>query len=143
MALKTEKTSVDNCEVINLPKIFDSRGNLTYLEDGICPFEFKRIYYLYDVPAESIRGGHAHKVLKQLLIPLAGSFNVLLDDGKNKKEINLYRPYQGLLICPMIWRELNQFSSGAVCLVLASEKYDESDYFRVHKDFLKAKHPIG
>ena len=143
MALNTEKTSVANCEVINLPKIFDSRGNLTFSEDGICPFEFKRIYYLYDVPAESIRGGHAHKVLKQLLIPLAGSFNVLLDDGKNKKEVNLYRPYQGLLICPMIWRELNQFSSGAVCLVLASEKYDESDYLRVHEDFLKAKHPIG
>ena len=143
MALNTEKTSVANCEIINLPKIFDSRGNLTFLEEGICPFEFKRIYYLYDVPAESIRGGHAHKVLKQLLIPLAGSFNVLLDDGKNKKEVNLYKPYQGLLICPMIWREINQFSSGAVCLVLASEKYDESDYFRVREDFLKAKHPIG
>jgi hypothetical protein len=143
MALNTEKTSVSNCEIINLPKIFDSRGNLTFLEDGICPFEFKRIYYLYDVPAESIRGGHAHKVLKQLLIPLAGSFNVLLDDGKNKKEVNLYRPYQGLLICPMIWRELNQFSSGAVCLVLASEKFDEDDYFRFYEDFLKAKHPIG
>jgi len=143
MALNTEKTSVANCEIINLPKIFDSRGNLTFLEEGICPFEIKRVYYLYDIPAESIRGGHAHKALKQILIPLAGSFNVLLDDGKNKKEVNLYKPYQGLLICPMIWREINQFSSGAVCLVLASEKYDESDYFRVHEDFLKAKHPIG
>ena len=137
------KTSIQDCQLITLPKISDSRGNLTFLEEGICPFEIKRIYYLYDIPAESIRGGHAHKALKQILIPLAGSFNVLLDDGKNKKEVNLYRPYQGLLICPMIWRELNQFSSGAVCLVLASEKYDESDYFRVHEDFLKAKHPIG
>jgi len=137
------KTSIQDCQLITLPKISDSRGNLTFLEEGICPFEIKRIYYLYDIPAESIRGGHAHKALKQILIPLAGSFNVLLDDGKNKKEVNLYRPYQGLLISPMIWRELNLFSSGAVCLVLASEKYDESDYFRVHEDFLKAKHPIG
>ena len=136
-------TTVFDCELLELPKISDSRGNLSFVEEGICPFEIKRVYYLYDIPAESIRGGHAHKVLKQLLIPLAGSFNVLLDDGKDKKEVNLYRPYQGLLICPMIWRELKQFSSGAVCLVLASKKYDGSDYFRVYEDFLKAKHPIG
>jgi dTDP-4-dehydrorhamnose 3,5-epimerase-like enzyme len=136
------KTSIHDCQLITLPKITDSRGNISFLEEGICPFEFKRIYYLYDVPAESIRGGHAHKALRQILIPLSGSFNVLLDDGDNKKEVNLYRPYQGLLICPMIWRELNQFSSGAVCLVLASEKYDESDYFRVREDFLRAKNLI-
>jgi hypothetical protein len=134
----------NSTKIIKIPTFLDSRGNLSTVNiRKNCGFLVKRIYYLYDVPAESIRGGHAHKVLKQLLIPLAGSFNVLLDDGKNKKEVNLYRPYQGLLICPMIWRELNQFSSGAVCLVLASEKYDESDYFRVHEDFLKAKHPIG
>jgi len=137
------RTSIQDCQLITLPKISDSRGNLSFLEEGICPFEFKRIYYLYDIPAESTRGGHAHKALKQLIIPLAGSFNVLLDDGDNKKEVNLYKPHQGLLICPMIWRELNQFSSGAVCLVLASEKFDEDDYFRFYEDFLKAKHPIG
>lgn len=136
-------TTIFDCKILDLPKISDTRGNLSFLEGGICPFEFKRIYYLYDIPAESTRGGHAHKALKQLIIPLSGSFNVLLDDGDNKKEANLYKPHQGLLICPMIWRELNQFSSGAVCLVLASEKFDEDDYFRFYEDFLKAKHPIG
>jgi len=136
-------TTIFDCKILDLPKISDNRGNLSFLEGGICPFEFKRIYYLYDIPAESTRGGHAHKALKQLIIPLSGSFNVLLDDGDNKKEVNLYKPQQGLLICPMIWRELNQFSSGAVCLVLASEKFDEDDYFRFYEDFLKAKHPIG
>jgi hypothetical protein len=136
-------TSLKDCRLITLPKISDSRGNLTSIEVEDCPFEFKRIYYLYDVPAESIRGGHAHRALSQLLIPLSGSFNVLLDDGNNKMEINLYRPFQGLLICPMVWRELNRFSSGAVCLVLASDRYDENDYFRVYEDFLRTKHSIG
>ena len=136
-------TTIFDCKILDLPKISDTRGNLSFLEGGLCPFEFKRIYYLYDIPAESTRGGHAHKALKQLIIPLSGSFNVLLDDGDNKKEVNLYKPHQGLLICPMIWRELNQFSSGAVGLVLASEKFDEDDYFRFYEDFLKAKHPIG
>lgn len=136
-------TTVFDCKLLELPKISDSRGNLSFVEEGICPFEFKRVYYLYDIPAESIRGGHAHKALKQLIVPLSGSFKVLIDDGQNKKKINLYRPYQGLLICPMIWRELTQFSSGAICLVLASEKYDENDYFRIYEDFLRAKHAIG
>ena len=103
------------------------------------PFEVKRVYYLYDIPGGAERGGHAHKNLQQLIIAASGSFTVVLDDGKTKRSVSLNRPYQGLLIVPGIWRELVDFSSGAICLVLASEKYDESDYIREYNDFLMLK----
>jgi dTDP-4-dehydrorhamnose 3,5-epimerase-like enzyme len=103
------------------------------------PFDVKRIYYLYDVPGGAQRGGHAHKELQQLIVAAGGCFDIVLDDGKNKKVIELNRPYYGLLIVPGIWREIINFSSGATCLVLASHKYDESDYFREYKDFLDFK----
>lgn len=131
--------SVDKCRFIHLPKIHDPRGNLTFIQNNSCGFHIQRIYYLYDIPAESERGGHAHKALQQLIIPLSGSFDVLIDDGDEKRTLSLSKPYQGLYVCPMIWRELKNFSSGAVCLVLASEEYDESDYFRDYTDFLNAR----
>ncbi len=131
--------SVDKCGFIQLPKIHDPRGNLTFIQNDLCGFQIRRIYYLYDIPAESERGGHAHKALQQLIIPLSGSFDILIDDGDKKRTLTLSKPYQGLYICPMIWRELKNFSSGAVCLALASEEYDESDYFRDYTDFLNAR----
>lgn len=131
--------SIEKCRIIDLPKIPDHRGNLSFIEGNRhVPFEINRIYYLYDVPAGAERGGHGHKALQQLVIAVAGSFDVMLDDGSNKKLVKLNRPYEGLYICPMIWRELTNFSSGAVCLVLASEAYDESDYYRNYTEFLSA-----
>jgi len=113
-------------------------GNITAVEPHLnIPFEIERIYYLYDVPGGAERGGHAHKNLRQLIVSASGSFDVILDDGIDKKQITLNRPYSGLLIVPGIWRELSNFSSGAVCLVLASLRYDESDYIRDYGDFLK------
>jgi len=130
--------SVARCQIINLPKISDPRGNLTFVEaNRHIPFNFSRIYYLYDVPGGSERGGHAHKNLHQFMIAMSGSFDVLLDDGKNKKKVSLNRSHYGLYICPMIWRELDNFSSGAVCMVIASEYYDEADYIRNYDQFLK------
>lgn len=131
--------SVDQCRVVELPKIADPRGNLTFVE-GMrhVPFDFQRVYYLYDVPSGAERGGHAHKALHQLIIPMSGSFDVLLDDGRNKKRFQLNRPFYGLYVCPLIWRELNNFSSGSVCMVLASNIYDEADYYRDYSDFLQA-----
>src|SRR5690606_7024654 len=118
--------SVAACRVIELPKISDPRGNLTFVAGGVhIPFEVQRAYYLYDVPGGAERGGHAHKALHQLIIAMSGSFDVLLDDGRERKRIHLARSYYGLYICPMIWRELDNFSSGSVCMVLASNKYDE------------------
>lgn len=129
--------SIDKCGIVNLPKISDPRGNLTFLEGGNqIPFSIQRVYYLYDVPAGAERGGHAHKQLHQLIIPTSGSFDVRLDDGINKTIFNLNRPHLGLYICPMIWRELDNFSSGSVCLVLASSIYDEQDYYRSYPDFI-------
>lgn len=131
--------SLELCRLIELPKIQDSRGNLSFVEGGNhIPFDFKRVYYLYDVPAGSTRGGHAHKALKQFMICLSGTFDVILDDGLHQKRIQLNRPFQGLYICPMIWRELENFSTNAVCLVLASELYEESDYIRDIGDFRMA-----
>lgn len=125
--------------IIQLPKFSDPRGNLSIVEAGLhTPFDIKRVYYLYDMPAEAERGAHGHKILQQLIIPLAGSFEITLDDGYSKKSFYLKRPWEGLYIPPMRWRELNNFSSGAVCLVLASEHYDEKDYFRDYNAFLKA-----
>lgn len=131
--------SVNNCQLLELPKIQDRRGNLTFIEQSRhIPFEFQRTYYLYDVPGGSSRGGHAHKELKQLIIAVAGSFDVILHDGEEKKRVSLNRPYQGLYVCPMIWRELENFSSGSVCLVLASNYYDEDDYYRDFEEFKMA-----
>jgi len=132
--------SLNDCKMIDLPKIHDPRGNLTFIEGGShVPFDIQRVYYLYDVPGGSERGGHAHKALHQLIIAMSGSFDVLLDDGMEKKRVHLNRSYNGLYVCPMIWRELDNFSSGAVCMVLASNKYSESDYYRDYAEFMRAR----
>jgi dTDP-4-dehydrorhamnose 3,5-epimerase-like enzyme len=132
--------NIDICKIIDLPKIQDARGNLTFVEsNNHIPFDIQRVYYLYDVPGGSARGGHAHKELHQLIIAMSGSFDVVLDDGKNKKTIHLARSYYGLYVCPMIWRELDNFSSGSVCMVLASNKYGESDYYRDYAEFMRAR----
>lgn len=131
---------VADAKIIDIPKIEDRRGNLSVVEEfKNVPFHIARAYWLYDVPAGAMRGGHAHKRLKQLLIALSGSFTVTLDDGYEKRKILLNRPYQGLLIETGIWRTIDDFSSGAVCLVLASELYDESDYIYDYEEFLKYK----
>jgi hypothetical protein len=130
---------LEKCKMVDLPKIADPRGNLTFIEGGRhVPFDIRRVYYLYDVPGGAERGGHAHKDLHQLIIAMSGSFDVVLDDGKNKRRIHLNRSYNGLYVCPMIWRELDNFSSGSVCMVLASNHYDESDYYRDYQEFLNA-----
>lgn len=131
--------SLSNCYVLDLPKITDPRGNLTFIEGSRhAPFEIERVYYLYDVPGGSQRGGHAHRALSQLIIAVSGSFDVVLNDGHNAKTFHLSHPAKGLFICPMIWRELENFSSGSVSLVLASNLYDETDYYRDYAEFLKA-----
>lgn len=131
------KYSISDCQIISLGQISDARGNLTFIEGGRqIPFEIRRVYYIYDVHTGSQRAGHAHRRLFQLLIATSGSFGVHLDDGSNKKSYLLNRPYEGLLITPMIWRTIDNFSSGSVCLSLASEHYDESDYFRHYDDFM-------
>jgi dTDP-4-dehydrorhamnose 3,5-epimerase-like enzyme len=128
--------SLQHCKIIDLPKIEDPRGNLTFIEGGRhVPFEIKRAYYLYDVPGGSHRGGHAHKDLHQLLIAMSGSFDITLDDGRTKFKYHLNRSYYGLYIPPMIWREIDNFSSGSVCMVLASEHYLEDDYYRDYDEF--------
>jgi len=133
-----KKEALEKCKIIELPKIYDSRGNLTFIEEKKhIPFEIKRVYYLYDVPSGAIRGGHAHKRLQQLIIAVSGSFDVILDDGYTRKRFHLNRPYYGLYIPTMVWRELDNFSAGAVCLVLASEYYDEDDYIRDYEVFLE------
>lgn len=128
-----------NVALISIPKIEEPRGNLSVIEHDILPFEMKRVYYLYDVPSGAERGGHAHKNLKQFLIALSGSFDVVLNDGLEQKTITLNKPFEGLLINPGIWRELNNFSSGSVCLVLASAVFDETDYIRDFDEFIKYK----
>ena len=131
--------SIKDCKIIELPKISDPRGNLTFIEGNQhIPFDIRRVYYLYDVPGGAERGGHAHKALSQLIIAMSGSFDVILDEGGEKKRFHLNRSYQGLYVCPMMWRELDNFSSGSVCMVLASNKYEESDYFRDYNEYLKA-----
>ncbi len=127
------------CKYIDLPKISDPRGNLTFVESGKhIPFDIRRVYYLYDIPAGADRGAHAHKKLHQLIVALSGSFDVTLDDGAKKKTFHLNHPFSGLFVCPMMWRMLSNFSSGAVCMVLASDVYDEFDYYRDYEEFLKA-----
>ncbi len=130
---------IERCRIIELPKITDPRGNLTFVESGNqIPFDIKRVYYLYDVPGGSERGGHAHKELCQLIIAMSGSFDIVLDDGLDKKRFHLNRSYYGLYICPMIWRELDNFSSGSVCMVLASNLYNELDYYRDYDEYIAA-----
>ena len=127
-----------NCHVIEIPKIADARGNLSFIEGGVhIPFDIKRVYYLYDVPGGSYRGSHAHKNLHQFVVAISGSFDIVLDDGKDKKRFHLNRSYSGLYVCPMMWRDLDNFSSGSVCMVLASARYDETDYIRNHEEFVK------
>ena len=131
---------LDKIKIIEIPKIKDTRGNLSVLEKDILPFSFKRIYYLYDVPSDSYRGGHAHKEQQEFLIALSGSFNVVLQDAAgNKTTVTLNKPNKGLLIPNMIWRELEDFSSGAICLVVASDVYDEDDYIRSFKKFINKR----
>jgi hypothetical protein len=131
--------SLTLCRILDLPRITDARGNLSFVESRRqVPFEIRRVYYLYDVPGGSSRGGHGHKTLEQVLIAMSGSFDVILDDGSQRKRFHLNRSYFGLYIAPMIWRELDNFSSGSVCLALASAPYDEADYHRDYRDYLQA-----
>lgn len=127
-----------NSSIIKIPKIEDPRGNLSVIEKDVLPFEMKRVYYLYDVPGGAERGGHAHKELMQFLVALSGSFDVILNDGKEEKTVTLNKPFEGLLITNGIWRELKNFSSGAVCLVVASAVFEESDYIRDFEEFKKS-----
>lgn len=132
-------THAPRWRLVDLPKISDPRGNLTFVEGGRhVPFDIQRVYYLYDVPGGAERGGHAHKALRQLIIAMAGSFDVVLDDGRHKERVHLNRSYYGLLVDTMVWRELDNFSSGSVCMVLASTVYEESDYYRDYGDFIAA-----
>jgi len=133
--------AISDCHQIDFPKIHDPRGNLTFIESGRhIPFEIKRVYYLYDVPGGATRAGHAHKTLQQVLVAIAGSFDVLIDDGKEKKIYQMNRSYYGLYIYPLTWRVIDNFSSGAVCLSIVSDFYDENDYHREYAEFL---HAIG
>ncbi len=134
------KTTIYDCSVIEIDKHHHEKGNISVIENGhTVLFEIKRVYYLYDVPGGESRGGHAHKELYQFLVAASGSFDVILDDGKFKRTISLNRPYRGLLIVPGIWRELDNFSAGSVCLVLASHKYSEEDYIREYDAFKEYK----
>ena len=136
------------CRLIDLPRIAEPRGNLTFVENGRhIPFDIRRVYYLYDIPGGAERGGHAHRRLQQLLIAIAGSFDVVVDDGRKPQRYHLNRSYFGLYLPPMTWRELDNFSSGSVCLVLASDPYDEADYYRDYQTYLNAlgavhEHPL-
>lgn len=135
-----KNTCVYDCTIIELDKHHHEKGNITVVENSFTvPFDIQRTYYLYDIPGSESRGGHAHKELRQLIVAASGSFTVTLDDGKVRRSFVLNRPYQGLLVVPGIWRTLDDFSSGAVCLVLASHIYDEHDYIRDYQDFIRYK----
>jgi dTDP-4-dehydrorhamnose 3,5-epimerase-like enzyme len=128
---------IKDCKLLKLPKIHDSRGNITFIESNRhIPFDIKRTYYLYDIPSGAARAAHGHKNLHQFMISISGSFDVMLDDGIEKKLFSLNRPNYGLYIPPMIWRDLDNFSAGSVCMVLASEYYDEMDYYRGYDQFI-------
>lgn len=127
------------CKIIDLPKISDVRGNLTFIESmHHIPFKIERVYYLYDVPGDEERGGHAHKNLEQLIIAISGSFDITVDDGIESNTYSLRRPYYGLYIPSFIWRTMENFSTSSAALVLASKPYDESDYYRNYEDFIKS-----
>lgn len=131
--------SIDDCRIVQLSRIEDARGSLTVIEgDDDVPFPINRIYWLYDVPGGASRAGHAHKKLQQLIVSMSGSCDIALDDGRNKRTFHLNRSYFGLYVCPMTWREIDNFSSNAVLLVLASAHYDEADYFREYQQFISA-----
>ncbi len=135
-----KNSRINQCELIQLPKIINLEGNLTSVNNTIeIPFEIERIYYLFDVPSGESRGGHGHKYLEQIIIAVSGSFTVTIDDGKRKQSFLLNKPNIGLYMKPGIWRDLSDFSSGATCLVLASDPYDEADYIRDYKEFLNYK----
>lgn len=134
------KNTVYDCSVLELPKVNNIAGSITAVNSNVnVPFNIARVFYLYDVPGGTSRGGHAHKELYQLIVAASGSFDFTLDDGVNKRVVHLNRPYMGLLVPSMIWGELSNFSSGGVCLVLASEKYEEEDYIRDYKKYIKIK----
>ncbi len=136
-------SDIHNCNVIELPRVHNRAGNITVFQNEAGqPFSVRRVYYLYDVPGGAERGGHAHKNIFQLIVAAGGSFDVILDDGKSRKIVPLNRPYYGLIVIPGIWRELVNFSSGAVCLVLASEKYDPEDYIRDYTEFIRFRQEV-
>jgi len=138
--MRAEETTLEDVKLIQLPKVMNPAGNITAINGGLdLPFEVNRVYYLYDIPGGQDRGGHAHKALHQLLVAASGSFSILLKDGRASKEFNLKRPYEGLLLPPGLWRELRDFSSGSICLVLASHPYSEVDYIREFKEFKEFK----
>ncbi len=132
-------TTIKDCKIIQIPKKLDHRGNLAVIEKGAIPYDFKRVYYLYDIPSEASRGGHSHIKQQEFLVALSGSFDVVLKDGRNIKKITLNKPGEGLFIDKAIWRELDNFSSGAVCLVLASDVFSEEDYIRDIQLFMDSK----
>jgi WxcM-like, C-terminal len=135
-----KSSTVFDCRLIDLPKIYNPAGNITAVNNNCeIPFAVKRVYYLYDVPGGEARGGHAHKELLQLIVAASGSFDITLTDGKDKKKFSLARPYQGLFVPPGLWRELDNFSSGSICLVLASTAYAEEDYIRDFERFTEYK----
>lgn len=130
-------TDVSTCRLIPLPRMSDDRGSLSFIEPGpVLPFEIRRVYYLYDVPEGRSRGAHGHRRLEQLMVAVSGSVEVECDDGRRRRTFRLDSPDVGLYVCPMIWRDLTGFAAGTVCMVLASERYDEADYFRNYDDFL-------
>jgi len=138
--MKFKNNTVFDCAIVDMSKVHTVSGNITVLENGDnIPFDVKRVYYLYDVPAGEARGGHAHYELEQYIVAASGSFDVILNDGTNKKTFTLNRPHLALYIVPGLWRELNNFSSGSICMVLASNDYDETDYIRDYNDFIKEK----
>jgi hypothetical protein len=135
---------LDACRIIDLPKISDPRGNLTFVEGGNhIPFDIRRVFYLYDVPGGADRGGHANREVHQLLIAMSGSFDVIVDDGAERRRHHLNRSYYGLYIPPMVWRELENFSSGSVCLALASAPFAESDYYRDYAAYERLMRAAG
>ncbi|WP_289665862.1 sugar 3,4-ketoisomerase [Flavobacterium panacagri] len=138
-AERLDMTTIQDIELLKIPVVEDLSGNLAFIQSGVLPFEFKRVYYLFDVPSSAFRGGHSHIEQHEVLIALSGSFEVTVNDGKNKKSFLLNKPNVGLHLPKGIWRELENFSSGAICLVLASDLFEETDYIRDYETFLNSK----